>query len=302
MGQLEDIQVFIRVVESGGIGRAAEQLNIAKSAVSRRLSELEARLGCKLINRTTRSFSLTGVGKTYYERALKVADSVTEMNTEVANVGAALSGVLRIAVPQSFGLMHLTPAIDLFVKQHPEITIQIDFSDRHVDIVEEGFDVALRISGMKDSNFQARRLCPVHHVLAASPEYLQRKGSVTTISDLKHHQMLKYTGSSIALWSIIDANGKEHQLSLTKAMSANSGDFLKDMAIAGHGIVNLPTFLIWKALASGDLVRLLPDCSMTTIDAYAIYPMNRFLPKRARLFIDFLVERFGDNPYWDQHL
>jgi len=302
MGQLEDIQVFIRVVESGGIGRAAEQLNIAKSAVSRRLSELESRLGCKLINRTTRSFSLTDVGKTYYERALKVADSITEMNTEVADVGAALSGVLRIAVPQSFGLMHLTPAIDLFVKQHPEITIQIDFSDRHVDIVEEGFDVALRISGMKDSNFQARRLCPVHHVLAASPEYIQSKGSINTVSDLKHHQMLKYTGSSIALWTIIDADEKEHHVSLTKAMSANSGDFLKDMAIAGHGIVNLPTFLIWKALASGDLVRLLPDCSMTTIDAYAIYPMNRFLPKRARLFIDFLVERFGDNPYWDQHL
>ena len=301
MGQLEDIQVFIRVVESGGIGRAAEQLNIAKSAVSRRLSELEARLGCKLINRTTRSSSLTDVGKTYYERALKVTDSVTEMNAEVADVGPALSGVLRISVPQSFGLMHLTPAIDLFVKQHPEIIIQIDFSDRHVDIVEEGFDVALRISAMKDSNFQARRLCPVHHVLAASPEYIQNKGSINTVSDLKDHQMLKYTGSSIALWTIIDNQGKEHQLSLTKAMSANSGDFLKDMAIAGHGVINLPTFLIWEALASGDLVRLLPDCSMTTIDAYAIYPMNRFLPKRARLFIDFLVERFGDNPYWDQY-
>ena len=302
MGQLEDIQVFIRVVESGGIGRAAVQLNIAKSAVSRRLSELEARLGCKLINRTTRSSSLTEVGKTYYERALKVADSFNEMNAEVADVGTALSGVLRIAVPQSFGLLHLTPAIDLFVKQHPEITVQIDFSDRHVDIVEEGFDVALRISNMTDSNFQARKLCVVQHVLAASPKYIKRTGEINSISDLENRQILKYTGATSALWNITDSKGKKHQLSLASKMVTNSGDFLKDMAIAGHGIVNLPTFLLWKALASGDLIQLLPDCSLSSVEAYAIYPRNRFLAKRARLFIDFLVERFGDNPYWDQHL
>ncbi|OMH25791.1 LysR family transcriptional regulator [Motiliproteus sp. MSK22-1] len=302
MGQLEDIQIFIRVIEAGGIGRAAEQLGIAKSAVSRRLSELEKRLGTRLLNRTTRTSSLTEAGREYYERAVKVVDYVSEMNTETAAANAALSGTLRIAVPLSFGLMHLSTAVDLFAKQHPQLRIHIDLSDRQVDIVEEGFDLAFRIADLKDSSIQARRICPMRQVLVASPSYLKLKGIPDTPADLQHHDILKYSGTESPVWKITDPQGQLHQLNLQGKMAANNGDFLQSMAIAGHGIVLLPTFIVWKALASGDLLRVLPECSASNNSAYAVYSKNRYLPQRARLLIEFLVDRFGETPYWDQAL
>lgn len=302
MGQLEDMQVFIRVVEAGGIGRAAEQLGIAKSAVSRRLSELEDRLGTRLIQRTTRRSSLTQPGRTYYDQALKAVSYIAEINAEAAQLNRGLSGTLRIAVPLSFGLQHLSPAIDLFTQQHPNLTIQADFSDRQVDLVEEGFELAIRIAELKDSSVQARRISPIHHVLVASPNYLERHGTPNTPTDLKQHETLKYGSASQSLWTITDATGTEHQLRLESKMVANNGDFLERMAIAGHGIIMLPTFLVWKSIAAGDLAVVLPECSLPSFNAYAVYPQNRFLPQRARLFIDFIAERFGDNPYWDQAL
>lgn len=300
MGQLEDMQVFIRVVEAGGIGRAAEQLDIAKSAVSRRLSELESRLETRLINRTTRTSSLTDAGRGYYERAVKVLDSVSEMNADTAEADTSLSGTLRIAVPLSFGIMHLSPAIDEFTRRHPELSIRIDFSDRQVDIIDEGFDLAFHIAELKDSSIQARKISPINHVLVASRRYLDKNPALNSPDDLKQQNILKYGSSSISLWHIKDAEGKDHQLHLHSKMIANNGDFLKDMAISGHGIVILPTFLVWKALESGELVKVLPDCTYPTINAYAVYPKNRYLPQRARLLIDFMVDRFGAKPYWDQ--
>ena len=300
MGQLEDMQVFIRVVEAGGIGRAAEQLGIAKSAVSRRLSELEARLGTQLITRTTRTSSLTEAGQRYYQQALKVVDQVHEMNTELADADAALSGSIRLAVPLSFGLLHMGPAIDLFVREHPQVSIHMDFSDRQVDMVEEGFDLALRIADLKDSSMQAKRICPSHYVLAASPDYILRHGSLKQPSDIINHDFLKYGVGSSAQWPIIDAKGKEQRFNVTAKITANNGDFLLQMARAGHGIVVLPTFIAWQALAAGELVQVLEDCTIPSLDAYVVYPQNRFLPKRSRALIDFMAKRFGDEPYWDK--
>jgi DNA-binding transcriptional LysR family regulator len=300
MGQLEDMQVFIRVVEADGIGRAAEQLGIAKSAVSRRLSEMEKRLGALLINRTTRSSSLTEAGRSYYQQALKVVDQVAEMNSELQDADCAVAGTIRLAVPLSFGLLHLGPAIDLFMQQHPQLSILMDFSDRQVDIVEEGFDLALRIAELGDSSMQARRICPCRHVLAASPDYLERTGVPRTPQDLEQHQALIYSGSSTGQWTVSDTDGKRFSPGLKAAIIANNGDFLLQMACAGHGLVMLPTFIAWKALASGDLVRLLPGCSLPDLNAWFVYPRNRYLPRRVRLLMDFMVERFGDRPYWDQ--
>lgn len=300
MGQLEDMQVFIRVVEAGGIGRAAEQLGIAKSAVSRRLSELEKRLGIRLINRTTRTSSLTEVGHSYYQQVLKVLDQVDEINSEAQDAECALSGNIRLAVPLSFGLLHLGPAIDLFIKQHPQLSIHMDFSDRQVDIVEEGFDVALRIAELRDSSFQARKICPCHHVLSASPAYLERMGVPQTPEDLAQHKFVKYAGGSSGQWVVTDADGKRHRPGMVANIVANNGDFLLQMACAGHGLVIMPTFIVWKALATGELVEVLPDCSLPSLNAYFIYPRNRYLPRRIRLLIDFMAERFGDRPYWDQ--
>ena len=300
MGQLEDMQVFIRVVEAGGIGRAAEQLGIAKSAVSRRLSELEERLGSRLINRTTRRSSLTDAGQRYYQQALKVVDQVHEMNTELADDDAALTGSIRLTVPLSFGLLHMSPAIDLFARQHPQVSIHMDFSDRQVDVVEEGFDLALRIAHLKDSSMQARKICPSHYVIAASPDYLKRNGRPNTASEIAEHNFLKYGVGNTAQWPIIDAEGKEQRFNVTSKMTANNGDFLLQMACAGHGIVVLPTFIAWQALAAGELVQVLEDCTIPSLDAYFVYPKNRFLPQRSRALIEFMAQRFGDKPYWDE--
>ena len=300
MGQLEDMQVFIRVVEAGGIGRAAEQLGIAKSAVSRRLTELEQRLGSRLMNRTTRKSSLTETGRLYYQRALTLVDYVDELNQELELADTSAKGHLRIAVPLSFGLMHLNSAIDEFTQQHPELTVQIDFSDRMVDVVEEGFDLVLRIAPLKDSSLQARKIAPIHHILVASADYLKCHEPVSRPNDLKQHDILKYDGSDPSSWSFKGPDGNDIALNLHEKMSANNGDFLKTMAVAGHGITILPTFLVWHELTTGSLVQLLPEYKIASLNAFAMYPQNRYLPKRARLFIDFMAQRFGDDPYWDQ--
>ncbi|MGB0942367.1 MAG: LysR family transcriptional regulator [Marinomonas sp.] len=302
MGQLEDMQLFIRVVDAGGIGRAAEQLGIAKSAVSRRLSELEARLGCRLIQRTTRTSSLTDIGQRYYAQAQKLIDQVDEVHLDMVNESKALSGSIRLAVPLSFGLLHLSSAIDLFIKQHPGISVQLDFSDRQVDLVEEGFDLALRIADLQDSSIQARKICASHHVLVASPDYLAQKGEPKKPADLRYFDYLKYGSGNQSHFSLFDQKGLAHKVNLNAKMTANNGDFLLQMVKAGHGVTFLPSFLAWQALATGDLVQILKPYTLPSLNIYFVYPQNRFLPQRVRALMDFVIARFGDNPYWDQAL
>lgn len=300
MGQLEDMQVFIRVVESGGIGRAAEQLNIAKSAVSRRLAELEKRLGVRLINRTTRTSSLTEAGESYYQQTVKVVDQVDEINNDLQGAECALAGTIRLAVPLSFGLLHLSAVIDQFIKQHPEVAIHVDFSDRHVDLVEDGFDLALRIATLKDSSNQARRVCPCHHAIVASPDYLRQNGIPNTPRDLEQHKFVKYIGTSSDALEFRDVNGETFRPHLNSSIVTNNGDFILQMACSGHGIVALPTFIVSESLVSGALVEVLPDYALPSVNAWLVYPQNRYLPRRVRLLMDFIVDQFGDQPYWDK--
>jgi DNA-binding transcriptional LysR family regulator len=300
MGQLEDMAMFVRIVEAGGIGKAAEQLNLAKSAVSRRLVELETRLETRLLIRTTRKSSLTDAGNTYYQQSLKIIDDVSAMNTQTSCVDARLDGTLKLAVPLSFGIMHLTPAIDEFARAHPDLTIQIDFADRHIDLVEEGYELAIRIADLKDSSLQAKRITPIRHVTCASPAYLKEMGEPKTLADLSSHQFLQYGMASHAILNMTDPKGKQHKIQIKASMKANNGDFLKDMAINGHGLTCLPTFLVYKAIAMGELVPILTDYQLPVTNAYAVYPQNRFLSQRARVLIDFMTARFGDKPYWDQ--
>ena len=301
MGQFEDMSVFVRIVEAGGIGKAADQLGMAKSGISRRLVALETRLGVPLINRTTRSSSLTTIGREYYERAVKLIGDVSELDTLAKDEGASLEGQLRLAAPLSFGLTHLSPAIDIFMREHPGLEINIDFSDRQVDLVEQGVDLAIRIADLKDSSLHARRICPIRLLLCASPSYLEKHGSPQQPKDLKSHQILGYnlgSGHTIRL-----GNGKddEQMVQISTRMTANNGDFLHDMALAGHGIVALPTFIVWQSLAARKLVPVLQPYTPPALNAWAVYPQTRYLSQRARRFIDFIAERFGDSPYWDEH-
>ncbi|MEW6982179.1 LysR family transcriptional regulator [Colwelliaceae bacterium 6471] len=300
MGQLEDMYLFSRVVESGSITKAAEQLNIAKSAISKRLAALEHKLGIKLINRTTRKSSITDAGVHYYQRSKLIMDEVEELNCQTTSTARELHGSLNIAVPLSFGVLHLAPALDLYLKQHPLLNLNIDFSDKKIDIVEQGVDLAFRIGHLENASFQARKIAPINAVFCASPEYLNTHGTPQTPHDLKAHKILKYESAAHAGYRFFSLDGSEQLVQLDTHMRANNGDFLMAMANAGHGITYLPTFIGWQALATQALVPVLENYQLPSMHAYAIYPANRHLPLKVRKLIDFLVERFGDNPYWDQ--
>ncbi|MBT3619560.1 MAG: LysR family transcriptional regulator [Porticoccaceae bacterium] len=300
MGQLEDMHIFLRVVETGGITKAAEQMNIAKSAVSKRLASLEHKLGIKLINRTTRMASITEAGQHYYQRSKLIFDDVEELNSQTYNKTRALQGTLNIAVPLSFGLSHLAPALDLFFKEHADLKLKINFSDQRIDIIEQGVDLAFRIGQLDNSTMQARKIAPIKHVLCASPEYLKLHGEPKSPDDLRGHKILKYGSPDKNGLKFLTQDGKEQVVYLEPHFIANNGDFLKSLAESNHGISYLPTFIVWQSLATQTLVPVLKQYQLQTMHAYAVYPPNRHLPLKVRSLIDFLIEQFGDKPYWDQ--
>ncbi len=300
MGQLEDMAMFVRIVEAGSITKAAEQLNIAKSAVSRRLKELESRLGSQLISRTTRHSNLTQAGEHYYRRACSILNDVDALNEQTSGAPTQIEGTLKMTAPLSFGLMHLNDVIDEYADKHPDLKFELDFSDRHTDLIEEGFELAIRIRELQDSSYQAKRLALIRYALCASPEYLERMGTPKTLDDLKKHEFLQYGMSKSSTVELRDEQGKKHQLAMSGKIKANNGDFLREMAVKGHGIAFLPTFITYQTLASGALVPILQQYQLPTLNAYAVYPKNRFLSQRCRYLIDFIAERFGDEPYWDQ--
>lgn len=300
MGQLEDMAMFTRIVDAGGIGKAAEQLNIAKSAVSRRLSELEHRLGVQLLVRSTRSYKLTEAGRLYYQRTQNILDDVSELNELASGNKVSIEGTLKISAPLSFGLMHLSPLIDAYAKQYEDLIFQLDFTDRHVDLIEEGIELAIRIGNLPDSNIQAKRITPIKHVICASPDYLDKFGTPKTPTELQNHAFLQYGLLNDKKIQIEDKNGNNQILATPSKITANNGDFLKLMAMQGHGITYLPTFMTYQELADGKLVSVLNEYQLPAMNAYAVYPRNRFLPERCRRFIDFLTAKFGEIPYWDQ--
>ncbi len=300
MGQLEDMAMFVRIVEAGSITKAAEQLNIAKSAVSRRLKDLENRLGNQLISRTTRQSNLTQAGEHYYQQACSILNEVDALNEQTSGAPTRIEGTLKMTAPLSFGLMHLSEVIDEYASLHPSLGFELDFSDRHVDLVEEGYELAIRIRELQDSSYQAKRLALIRYALCASPEYLSKMGTPNTLEDLKEYEFLQYGLSKTSNIELIDAQGKKHNHSIEAKIKATNGEFLVDMAVKGHGIIFIPTFIAYKKLAQGELVSILPQYQLPTLNAYAVYPKNRFLSQRCRYLIDFIAERFGDNPYWDE--
>ncbi len=299
MGQLEDMAMFVRIVEAGSITKAAEQLNIAKSAVSRRLKELETRLGSQLISRTTRQSHLTQAGEQYYQQVNNILNAVDTLNEQASDEPTRVEGTLKITAPLSFGLMHLNDVIDEYATQHPNLNFELDFSDRHVDLIEEGYELAIRIRELQDSTYQAKRLALIRYALCASPDYLDKMGVPKTLKDLEHHEFLQYGLGKTSSLELTDAQGKKHNHTINAKVKATNGEFLVDLAVRGHGITFIPTFIAYQKLASGELVSILQQYQLPTLNAYAVYPKNRFLSQRCRYLIDSIAERFGDDPYWD---
>lgn len=297
------LQNFVRVVDAGGISAAADRWEVAKSAVSRRLSELERVLGAQLLRRTTRRLSLTDTGRSFYERAVRILADLQEAESAVSAEHGELRGRLRVAAPMSFGLLHLGPAINDFALQHPELEFVLDFNDRQIDLLQEGVDVGIRIARLPDSTLIARRLAPVRTLVCASPDYLRRFGTPREPADLARHRCLLYSNvPDPARWRYRTADGAEHGVSVPEAMRCNNGDQLCAAASAGLGVVRSPTFIAFRALARGELVPVLRHCRWSGADAYAIYPQTRHLSHRVRAFVDFLVQRFAGEPYWDRQI
>jgi len=300
MDRFEELQTFVAVVEAGSFSAAAERLNLAKSAVSRRIGDLEGRLGAQLINRTTRRLSLTDAGHRFYERSARLLGDMEEAELAVASGQTELRGRIRMAAPLSFGVLHLAPALDEFLAAHPELELDLDLNDRQINLVEEGIDLTLRIGHLADSSLVARRLAPIHMALCASPAYLQRQGMPRTPQELGRHQGLVYGNiPESQQWTFVAPSGESITVRVPTRLRANNGDLLLQAAIDGLGVVATPTFLSYRAVAEGKLQVLLPDYQMPPATAYAVYPSRRHLPQRVRALIDFLAGRFGDRPYWD---
>jgi len=300
MNRFENMNTFIRVVEAGSISGAADRLNVAKSAVSRRLKELEKHLGVELFHRTTRQMNLTDTGRAFYYQAVRILDDVLEAEIATSQAHGTLKGSLKIALPSTFGLMHMGPVINDFIKEHPQIEFDLDFNDREVDLIQEGFDLAIRIANLPDSSLIARRIAPVKTVMCASPDYLEQMGTPQSPEDLIDHQCLVYSLlRDFEYWHLTDASGHDIKTKIQPYLKASTGEFLKDAAVKGQGIILVPTFIAYKEIESGKLIPLLQDYTSPQINAYAIYPQTRHLSQRVRAFVDLLVKRFEGTPYWD---
>lgn len=303
MDRFEDMQTFVRVVEAGSFTGAAERLQRAKSAVSRRVSELEERLGVRLLNRSTRRLKLTDTGREFYTRSARLLADLEEAELAASSAHASLRGTLHVASPMSFGVLHLADAINDFLCLHEGLRLEADLNDRRVNLIEEGFDVAIRIGALADSSLIARRLAPIRHVTCASPSYLERFGTPESPDDLMNHAGLSYSNvPESAYWQYRCPGGEQRTVRIGSRMRVNNGDVLLSAARRGLGIVVSPTFLAYQAIEQGELVPILTEYRPPDDAAYAVYPPGRHLSHRVRAFIDFLAERFGERPYWDRFL
>jgi DNA-binding transcriptional LysR family regulator len=301
MDRFEDLQVFVAVVEAGSFTAAAERLDIAKSALSRRVSALEARLGVQLLRRTTRRLNLTKTGQSFYERSARILADLEEAESAVAQEHGELRGSLRVALPLSFGVRHMCEPIVEFSRLHPRVTFDLNLNDRRIDLLEEGVDLAIRIGRLADSTLIARRLFDARTVVCGSSRYFEEHGMPETPEDLREQPCLVYGNlADPSKWVYQDSAGGRHRVDVKVAMTATSGDFLCAAAVNGLGIALQPTFIAGDAIRRGKLVPILTEYEWPVTPAYAVYPPTRHLSYRVRAFIDFLVNKFDGTPYWDR--
>jgi DNA-binding transcriptional LysR family regulator len=298
MDKLASIRAFTKVVAHGSYSQAARELRLSRSAVSKHVSDLEQELGVQLLNRTTRSARPTESGQAYYERCVAILADLEEADLATTRAQAEPRGILRINAPMSFGTLHLGQAVADFMEKYAELQIQLILSDQLIDPVQEGFDVTLRIADLPSSSLIARKIVPAGRVLCASPAYLQRRGTPDHPNDLRAHDCLSYghlaTGNQ---WKLTGPDG-DHWIPIPWTLCTNNAEVLRDAAVKGRGIALLPTFIAGAELRQGTLRGILADYKAPELSLYAIYPPNRHLSVKVRLFIDFLVERFGQRPLW----
>jgi DNA-binding transcriptional LysR family regulator len=303
MDRFAEIEALLAVVESGTFSAAGERLGLAKSVISRRVSQLEQRLGSRLLHRTTRRLSLTDAGRDFYQRAAQILADLDDAEQGVSSASAELRGTLKVAAPLSFGVAHLSSALTDFLERHPTIEVNLDLNDRNINLVEEGFDVAVRIGELQDSTLVARRLGTSRMVTCVSRAYLERHGEPLHPNDFQRHIGLQYSNISYKQhWQFVTRDGRTFQAQPQIRMRANNGEVLAAAAVAGIGITSGPTFILGPYLKEGKLQRILRDYRRPSVGIFAVTPPGRLLPQRVQRFIEFLSSRFGDEPYWDENV
>jgi DNA-binding transcriptional LysR family regulator len=300
MDRFACISVFVAAVEQGSLVAAGRQFGLSASMAGKYLGRLEADLGVRLIQRSTRNLSITDAGRGYYARCKRILEEFDEANQEASESAATLRGLLRIAAPVSFGALHMGDVVARFLADHPHVTADVMLDDDYADLHAAGIDVAIRIGRLADSELVARRLAPCRMVFCAAPSYLQRHGTPHTPADLQGAPRLAFRGAvSAGDWSIIDAAQRLHTIAGPLRAIANNMQLLQSMAVAGLGVAYGPTFAFGPAIADGRLVQLLPDCVAEELALQAIYPSSRYLPSKVRSFIDHAATAFAGDPGWD---
>lgn len=299
----QQMSVFARVVAAGSFSAAARDLGVSTAVVSRRIATLEARLGVRLLHRTTRRIALTDEGAHYHESIVRILQELEEAEAAATAGRAEPRGLLKVALPASFGHRHIAPLIPVFAGHYPKVELALQLSDRPVALVEEGFDLAIRIAQLTDSSLAARKLAPNRRVVCASPAYLKKHGEPRSPADLERHNCLvgNWDHELSMTWEYREASGRRGEVRVRGHYACDNWEVLRDWALAGLGIALKSTWDVRDHLEDGSLVPLLPGYTFgTDVAIYAVYPHRRHLPAKTRAFIDFLADSFGPEPYWDR--
>lgn len=299
MHDINDLLLFAHVVKVRSFSEAARRLGVSKSRVSKAVARLEGDLGVRLLHRSTRSLSLTEVGEAYFEHCDRILEELSLADTAISRLHQEPRGKLKISAPVAFSTMHVASALPDFMACYPDLTVDLTISDRLVDLAEEGYDIALRISREPGQNLVARQLAPIRRMICASPAYLARRGMPLAPADLVRHNCLSYTFlDTQEVWHLKGGDG-DVAIPVSGTLRINDDEALSQAVLGGLGLAMLPTFIVGRDLQDGRLVEVLPGFVPTERFIYAVHLPNRHLPPKVRAFIDFLLARFGPTPYWD---
>ncbi|BBK29568.1 LysR family transcriptional regulator [Stella humosa] len=299
MDRLQSMEAFVKVVEQGSFAGAADALGLSRAMVSKHVAALEDRLGVRLLQRTTRRLNLTEVGRAYFDRSRDIIHQLSEAEEAASALQSMPRGTLRLNCSTGFGVRHLAPALAAFQTQYPDLQADVTLSDRLVDIVEDGYDLVIRIGRLQDSSLIARRLAPTRLLLCAAPAYMAARGEPAHPDELPSHNFLRYTYATTSEVPLTGPGGETAAFGFAGNLACNNGDALLAAALAGQGIVMLPTFYVGNHLAEGALKVVLPQWTLPQLTIYAVYPVSRHLAAKVRLFVDFLADRFRGEPPWD---
>lgn len=300
MDRFDCMRTFTRVVEHGGFAAAARHMGLSRSVVNKQVIHLEAELGVQLLSRSTRRVATTDTGQAFYDRCIAILGDLEEAELAASRLQDEPRGTLRINAPMSFGTLYMGPAVADFMSRYPDLLVELTFTDRMVDTLQEGYDLTIRITEPPaSSGLTVQTIARVRRVLCASPGYLEKRGIPNTLDDLRRHKCLHYGNlASGNIWRLSKA-GKDHVVRVKGGFCANNAEALRDAAVKGLGITQLPTFSAVRELKQGHLIPVLEDYALPEVFIFVIYPPNRHLSAKTRLFTEFMKTRFADDPEWE---